>query len=103
VRIFHSMANSTATEDLVLFQGRVATPFAKTVAVSDLRPFFPVTVTVSDPKATGLTLSGFSARATKQPYDASRFKAVFHFAGDSFAGLGAWNDLASAADRAQFV
>jgi hypothetical protein len=49
------------------------------------------------------TLTSLTAVPESAAFSPTTFKAVFHFAGDTFAGFGRFNDLVSAADKTNFA
>jgi hypothetical protein len=83
------------------FSGTVRTPYTGAVSASadvalELRVF--------DPYQASLTLSRLSVTpAAPSPWDPGKFQVVLHVCGDSFAGLGMFNDLATAQDQSSFA
>lgn len=86
------------TELNVLYTRRVRTPF--TVDLTATMDSYLYLV-VSDPNGANLTLRDLRVKPTKQ-LDSTSFTVAFHLAGDSFAGYGAFNDLATSADATAF-
>jgi hypothetical protein len=61
-------------------------------------------VRVFDPWQDNLTLSSVTVTPDSRPWDPASFDVLFHIAGDDFTGYDAtYNDLASTADKANFV
>lgn len=78
----------------------VKTPFTTSITAQQDET---VLISVYDPAQINLTLSKVQVMPTKQPYNPTSFRVVVHFLGDSFAGFGKFNDLASSSDRSSFA
>lgn len=84
----------------LLFAQNVTTPFTTQItAVSDV----PLEVRVFDFNQGGLTLNRLRVTPTALPYPLGQFRVFVHLCGDSFAGLGLNQDLATPADENAFV
>jgi hypothetical protein len=86
---------------VVLFEADVRTPFDRTVTPPD---DLAGRIRVTDPTGSGkLSISRASVKVEgTAPFGATGFTVFLHVAGDSFAGFGQNNDLASDADVAAF-
>lgn len=83
-----------------LFAQNVTTPFQTQItAVSDV----PLEVRVFDFNQGGVTLTRLRVTPSALPYNTGQFRVFVHLCGDSFAGLGINNDLATPADETAFV
>lgn len=93
-------AGGVNTTVLVPEKTVVTTPYTTALTAS---ADSTINVLVFDHLQANLTLSNLSVLADQQQANTSSFVAVIHIAGDSFAGFGAHNDLATVADKQQFV
>lgn len=84
----------------ILLGQNATTPFtAQVQAVNDVQ----LDVRVFDFNQGGLTLSSLRVTPTGFSFDQGRFRVFLHICGDSFAGLGMFNDLATTNDQAAFA
>lgn len=78
----------------------VTTPFTTQVTVGN---DVPIDVRIFDFNQGGVTLNNLRVRPAALPFNQNRFGVFIHLCGDSFAGLGINNDLATSNDQVAFA
>jgi hypothetical protein len=107
VQVFENTltGSSTLLDGTVAGGNPVTTPFTMTIDATDDSL---IRIRIQDERQANLTLSRLQATmlradASAVTYNNSSLSVCVHIAGDSFAGFGAFNDLATTPDRQQFV